>query len=162
MGVAEDFLALAGRLADPAPTDPEQASLRRSVATAYYALFHLLVQEAVLGWNGTLEVRASLERRFEHKNMRTVSDAIARNRWQAWSASSPPLPSELRAVARAFVELQEARVLADYDNSKNWTSSEVETKVALAQTAFRDWTSIRSHPVANEYLLSLLVGKRKE
>ena len=56
---------LAGRLANPAPAEPEQAFLRRSISTAYYALFHLLVQEAVQCWTGSTTARFSLERRFE-------------------------------------------------------------------------------------------------
>src|ERR1017187_1520709 len=53
MGIADDLPTLADRLANPAPGDPEQACLRRAISTAYYALFHLLVQEAVQGWSGS-------------------------------------------------------------------------------------------------------------
>src|ERR1017187_2419207 len=53
MGIADDLPTLADRLANPAPGDPEQACLRRAIPTAYYALFHLLVQEAVQGWSGS-------------------------------------------------------------------------------------------------------------
>src|ERR1039458_2437609 len=49
MGIADDLPTLADRVANPAPGDPEQACLRRAIPTAYYALFHLLVQKAVQG-----------------------------------------------------------------------------------------------------------------
>jgi len=46
-----------------------QASLRRSVSTAYYALFHLLIQDASANWS-RLDTRDYLARAFEHKTMR--------------------------------------------------------------------------------------------
>jgi hypothetical protein len=62
MGIAEDLLRQADHLATYEGSNPSQASLRRAVSTAYYALFHLLV-EAVCpmlewfaggpNWNGT-------------------------------------------------------------------------------------------------------------
>jgi len=162
MGIAEDLLTLAARLANPAPEEPEQASLRRSISTAYYALFHLLIREAAQGWNGPVTVRAGLERRFEHKNMKDVSRAVANNRTLGWATPSPTPPSALQAVAKAFVLLQEARHSADYDNTRIWTRLEVREKVAEVKSAFRDWDSIKTHPAANEYLLSLLIGNKRE
>lgn len=162
MGIAEDLLTLAGRLADPAPGEPEQASLRRSISTAYYALFHLLVQGAVQQWHGSPATRLGLERKFEHKTMKEVSSAVARGSWRGWSTPAPSVPSELQAVAKVFVTLQEARQQADYDNAKTWASSDVRSKVSDTHTAFENWGKIRTHPAANEYLLSLLIGNKRE
>jgi hypothetical protein len=162
MGIAEDLLSLAVRLADPAPTEPEQACFRRSISTAYYALFHLLIQEAVQNWNGSSTARFGLERRFEHKTMKEVSNAVLRNSWRGWSVPSPVVPAELEAVAKVFVKLQEARQQADYDNAKIWESTAVQAQVTDAQTAFENWRKIRTHPAANEYLLSLLIGNKRE
>src|SRR5580658_11169218 len=99
MGIAEDLLTLAGRLANPAPQEPEQASFRRSISTAYYALFHLLVQEAVQNWNGSPTAQRGLERKFEHRTMKEVSNSILRNKWRGWSTPSLPVPVELELVA---------------------------------------------------------------
>jgi uncharacterized protein (UPF0332 family) len=162
MGIAEDLLTLAGRLANPAPEEPEQASLRRSVSTAYYALFQFLVQEAAKGWNGTEAVRAGIERRFEHARMKSVSRDVANDKWLGWSIPSLKVPAELRSLARTFVILQEARHLADYDNTKEWTRVEAREKVAEVQHAFENWAQIREHPATNEYLLSLLIGNKRE
>jgi len=153
---------LAGRLANPAPTEPQQAFFRRSISTAYYALFHLLVQEAVQCWTGSATARFSLERRFEHKTMKDVSNAVLRSSWRGWSVPSPVVPRELEAVAKVFVKLQEARQQADYDNAKTWESTGVEAHVADAQLAFANWAKIKTHPAANEYLLSLLIGNKRE
>jgi uncharacterized protein (UPF0332 family) len=162
MGIAEDLLTLAGRLANPAPEDPKQASIRRSVSTAYYALFHFLAQEAAQGWKGTDAMRVGLERKFEHTKMKAVSQAVAQDKWSGWSTPSLKVPSELRFIARTFVILQEARHLADYDNAKEWTPTEARDKVAEVQLAFQNWAKIRAHPAANEYLLSLLIGNKRE
>ena len=72
------------------------------------------------------------------------------------------VPAELKAVARVFVELQEARQQADYDNAKIWESTTVQAQVTHAQTAFENWAKIRNHPAASEYLLSLLIGSKRE
>jgi hypothetical protein len=69
---------------------------------------------------------------------------------------------ELKVVARVFVDLQEARQQADYDNAKAWVSIDAIDKVADAQLAFENWNRIRNHPAANEYLLSLLIGNKRE
>src|SRR5665213_1522111 len=98
MGIAEDLLTLAGRLAKPAPTEPEQASFRLAISTAYHALFHLLVQESVQSWNGSSTARFGLERRFEHRTMKEVSNSVLRSSWRGWSTPSPAVPAELEAV----------------------------------------------------------------
>lgn len=162
MGVADDLLLLADRLGSPAFGDLEQVSFRRSVSTAYYALFHLLVDQAVENWKGSQAVRLGLQRAFEHKNMKDVSRSVWQDSWRGWSSPRHPLSSELRNVAKSFVELQEARHQADYDNSKTWTLTEARAKVADAKMAFQNWQKIRTNPATNEYLLSLLVGKRRE
>jgi hypothetical protein len=59
MGLADDLLGLADRLAKPTSSDPEQASLRRAVSTAYYALFHLLVAEVAQLWHGLSSIALS-------------------------------------------------------------------------------------------------------
>ena len=43
--IAEDLLATARRLAKASPRKPRQADLRRSISTAYYALFHALAAD---------------------------------------------------------------------------------------------------------------------
>jgi len=61
-----------------------------------------------------------------------------------------------------FVDLQESRQQADYDNSKVWVSIDAQDQVADARIAFENWAKIRTHPAANEYLLSLLIGNKRE
>jgi hypothetical protein len=120
------------------------------------------VQEAVGKWDGSPSVRFGLERKFEHKTLRDVSNSVLRGSWRGWSAPSPMAPPELKQVAEVFVDLQEARLQADYDNAKAWNPGDVRTKVADVRVAFENWAKIRTHPAANEFLLSLLVGNKRE
>ena len=46
MGIAEELMRQADHLGNYEGSDPSQASLRRTVSTSYYALFHLLVEAA--------------------------------------------------------------------------------------------------------------------
>lgn len=162
MGIADELLALAGHLATSSSPAFEQASFRRSVSTAYYALFHLLVNEAAQRWDGSADARLGLERAFKHNNMREISEAVSRGSWKSWRTPQLVVPPELKQLADAFIGLQEARHLADYDNTRTWTSTEVDSRLTQARTAFQKWQKIRTDPAAHEYLLALLIGKKRE
>ena len=73
MPYPEDRFTLAKDLADLRPERPYQASLRRAVSTAYYALFHLLISETTANWAHP-EFRAILGRCFDHGPMKTASE----------------------------------------------------------------------------------------
>jgi uncharacterized protein (UPF0332 family) len=162
MEIADELLTLADHLATPAASRSEQAWLRRSISTAYYALFHLLVQEAAKRWTGSPAARLGLERTFKHEQMQQVSKAISNGTWVGWSTPHLPVPPELLAIAKSFIGLQEARHQADYKNEKSWTPNEVNAKLTDARNAFDNWKKIHGTPVADEYLLSLMVGKKRE
>src|SRR5665213_1208267 len=58
-------------------TEPAtQATLRRTVSTAYYALFHLLVEDACQLWAQATH-RGKLSRQFEHRRM-NLETAVTR------------------------------------------------------------------------------------
>ena len=99
MGLAQDLLRQADHLTEYEGTEPSQASLRRAVSTAYYALFHLLVEEGALRWTGSPEGRTGFERGFNHGSMRTISEKFARNVWKDWHAKVPSIPKSLQEVA---------------------------------------------------------------
>ena len=162
MGIADELLTLADQLASPSPTDPEQAWLRRSISTAYYALFHLLIREASLRWTGSPASQLGLERTFKHDLMKDVSRAVSRGTWRGWSAPPLTVSRELREVAEAFAGLQDARHQADYNNQKIWSQAEAKERLSVAHSAFQNWKKIRGTPVADEYLLSLMIGKKRE
>jgi hypothetical protein len=66
----------------------------------------------------------------------------------------------LRTVAKTFVQLQEKRHTADYDNATFWTRTEALAQVKSAEQAFSTWKSIRNEQIAQAYLVSLVVKKR--
>lgn len=119
-----DLLRQARHLANREPRRPRQASLRRAVSTAYYALFHLLTHEAVqllLVGRGREPLRFSLARAFSHASMKTVAAGFARNDVSpkiVGGLNGQPIQPELANVAGAFVDLQQARHEADYDLSR--------------------------------------------
>lgn len=144
MALAHDLLSQARQLAYREPKRPKQASLRRSVSTAYYALFHLLVDAAareVVSGNGTETLRGRVARACDHSKMKKLCHAIAN-----WDPNQPPQslaelmghsPSDaLRQVARAFVDLQQARHEADYDLNRRFSRDHVEALLGTAETAF--------------------------
>ena len=162
MALADDLLTLAGQLSNPTAKDPQQAWLRRSVSTAYYALFQLLVQQASQRWTGSATSQIGLQRTFKHNQMEEACQLVANGSWAGWSTPRLGVPPELQDLAKLFVRLQEARHQADYNNEKSWTRTEVATKLHEARTAFRNWKLIDGTSVAEEFLLSLMIGKRRE
>ena len=67
----------------------------------------------------------------------------------------------LRELARAFVDLQEDRHTADYDNHEQWSPTEVQATLNTARSAFQRWQSIRTDPMAGNYLLAMLLNKQR-
>lgn len=63
-------------------------------------------------------------------------------------------------VAEAFVELQNARHIADYDNGRFWNPLETIDAVDMAGGAFEAWDDAKHTDIAQEYLVSLLIRPR--
>src|SRR5271155_1029818 len=111
MAFAHDLLELAQDLANLHSENPRQANLRRAVSTAYYALFHLLISEAIVNWN-RLEVRPALGRIFDHGKMKAACEAKVRELTSYFKDSPPEGPERLVSihlhwVANTFIESQE-------------------------------------------------------
>src|ERR1700678_2810607 len=116
MPFADDLLEQAYHLVNRESGKPKQASFRRAVSTAYYALFHLLIDEALSNW-GIARQRSILARTFDHGKMRSVCEEQIKS---LYSAGQPAAGLRLKSVAHAFVEIQQQRHTADYDNSIIW------------------------------------------
>ena len=159
MAFHDDLLDQAIQLVHKEPKNPKQASLRRAVSTAYYALFHFLISESVANWSKP-SLRAALGRAFDHNIMKSASKRLFDSRQFPFTGEDPGIVSALKAVANAFVQLQEQRHKADYDNSTFWTRAEALKHVKSAEQAFVTWKSIRNEQIAQAYLVSLVVKKR--
>jgi uncharacterized protein (UPF0332 family) len=162
MAYPAHLLEQAKHLANREKKRPRQASLRRAVSTAYYALFHLLIYEATLNWK-QVEQRPLLARFFEHGKMKNACEK-QKGACRDYFSSQPPPPAgpnhdcmtHLQKVSHSFFQAQQQRHSADYDNSKEWTRIEVLTMIQLVEEAFDSWRQIRDHSFAQEFLISLL------
>ncbi len=156
-----DLLEQARLLATLDPRRPKQASLRRAVSTAYYALFHLLVREAtehLLRGAAQAPFRPGLARAFTHADMRRASLALLGGSIPAFGPVVVPAP--LRVVAQAFADLQNQRQRADYDRSANFGRAETLAVIDQAEAAFAAWATVRRQDSAYLYLTALLVHGR--
>ena len=165
MAFADDLLEVAQDLASLHPESPHQASLRRAVSTAYYALFHLLISETTANW-ARPELRATLARCFDHGPMKTASETKVSQINAALKEDDPEdaekvVAIHLRTVANAFVQAQQRRNDADYNMAKEWTLVEVDKQIASVNEAFKTWSIIRDEPGAQAYLVSLLGTKER-
>ena len=166
MTLPRDLLAQARLLAEKEPRRPKQASLRRAVSAAYYALFHLLVDDAsrrLMGGASRSALRGCLARAFNHVTMKTVARQFAEG------VVSPKLipglngeapQRELVAVAGAFVDLQQYRHEADYDTRRRFTRIEALNITGDAERAFLDWRVVRGSAQADTFLVGLLAFDR--
>ncbi len=159
MGLAQDLLKQAGHLAIYEGPNPSQAALRRSVSTAYYALFHLLVEDAAQRWQGSRAAVTGFERALNHGAMKNSCLQFRGSNWIDWHGTTQSVPPELQSVSQAFIDLQQERHNADYNNHETWSLTDVLTLLNTTESAFQNWLSIRTHPLASDYLLSMLLGK---
>lgn len=162
MSLDADLLKQARLLATKDRARPNQASLRRAVSTAYYALFHLLVREAtqrLLRGSALDRFRPGLARSFHHRAMRSASNAIVSG-GTLRGFGKIVVPPDLLAVAEAFVALQEERHRADYDLTSPFTRTEAFTLVEQAEYAFKCWRTVRKQTSADIYLAALLTYGR--
>lgn len=164
MSLSSDLLAQARSLAKNEPKNPKQASLRRAISAAYYALFHLLTEEAAkamcAGANSD-DLRLVLRRAFEHTAMKNAAKGFgAGSPAEVWQPLVTALSQELKLVAAEFVELQQARHRADYDFSSPVTPSDTNDLIERAESAVKAWKSIRKTKEAKVFLTALLVHDR--
>jgi hypothetical protein len=155
MAFADDLLEQAEFLANRDLGDPKQASLRRAVSNSYYALFHLLIDEAVGNWRVARQ-RSILARTFDHARMKNVCEAYVTNFYR-FGSRVEGIP--LKNVAQTFGTLQQQRHIADYDNGFLWQRTDAVAQIDLAGAAFVDWRTIRDGDEAQDFLLALFLPK---
>ena len=136
-----------------------QASLRRAVSSAYYAVFHYLIAEATSNWNN-VQLRTALGRAYDHAIMKTASNRLLNTQNFPFTKKDPQVVASLRLVARTFTQLQEDRHFADYNLTLDLGPTDALNQVKSAEKIFQTWPSIRSDQIAQEYLVSLVVKHR--
>ena len=164
--LSDDLLQQAKRLASQDPGRPKDASIRRAISTAYYALFHFLLDEA----SGMLvgpspndkALRHLLSRCFVHSRMATACTKMVYLTNPKNAASSVYAPfsraiqnqsKDLLVVARTFKELQEHRHRADYDLSQRYPRAQALKSVSDVEDAMRAWERIKN---ADRHVIQLV------
>lgn len=172
MAFHDDLLVLADKICKFHTGKPQQATLKRAISTAYYALFHLLASEsaATLGANLPSTAQCQLRRAFEHMEMKSACVAFSQanhvsKKLHEINHNSPmhrlvswPLDLRLKTVAEVFVDLQEARHRADYDSAAKFSKIEAITLVEDVKVAFGYWKQIRKSQNAKIFLTDLALS----
>lgn len=103
----DDLLDIAEQLARLDSGRPRQASLRRAVSSAYYALFHALAAlcaNQFVGWKQPWDVFTPIYRSLDHGR--------AKELFSGWGRKHG---GEIALIGQVFIKLQEQRHIADYD-----------------------------------------------
>lgn len=157
MALASDLLKDAHHLAQRGGQRPTQASLRRAVSTASYALFHLLISDFAANWKVT-DQRHKLARILDHGKMKNAWIKVVDS--QKKLSSPTDLEAKLGIVAASFLNLQQDRNDADDNNGKICSRSSVIKSLKRATDAFAAWQDVRKSAAAQDYLISML-GRRQ-
>ena len=161
---AAELIALSRALSrDEGGVEAGETRLRRAVSTAYYALFHMVLRGAADRFVGS-EYRTSaaytvIYRSFDHAHMRDacirLSPPVLRDKYKELFGKSV-LSLETRSFCSAFVQLQRARILADYDPGLSLTSSRALGTIEAAEEAMSNFAQIA--PGERTDLLALLMA----
>jgi uncharacterized protein (UPF0332 family) len=165
MSFPNDLREQARHLANREPKRPKQASLRRAVSTAYYALFHLLSMETAKNWKRPAE-RSTVARMLDHGPMARVCTG-KRDELNQYFNTNPPSGHDLdvlrhlHVITNAFVEMLQHRHTADYNGAIKWSRTDVLDKIQSVEAAFASWHEIRDEHEAQNFLVTLLLKERK-
>jgi hypothetical protein len=148
--------------------DSTTVARRRAVSSAYYALFHGLIADAVSRTIGDDpardEDRYTVSRWYNHGEMRTVSQWVIRlargesvpNGVAVLLGNPPP---DLVELVRAFIQLQEAHE-ADYDHTANLAEADARAAINTAREALSRLARLDGRRTYANYLVLLLGGPR--
>ena len=166
MAYADDLLQLARDITSLHPNEAHQPSLRRALSTAYYALFHLLISDAVASCSDP-KLRASLSRMFDHGPLRQASDNKVAKLNDFFKQRPPKGPEydfneRLYSVAETFSEAHYNRHEADYNPIREWQPAEASLLIERVADAFNSWNIIRGEEAARDYLISMLPSRDKK
>ncbi len=166
MAYADELLQLAREIVNLHPNEAHQGSLRRALSTAYYALFHLLISDAVASCTEP-RLRASLARMFDHGPMMQASErkmSALKDFFKQRPAKGQEydLNDHLYSIAETFSEAHYNRHEADYNLIREWQPTEVSLLIERVADAFNRWSIIRENPAARDYLISMLPSREKK
>lgn len=146
--LAEELLRLARELTKSGTANDVEA--RRSVSTAYYALFHYTVTMAADFLVGEASqdspAYALIYRAYDHRRMWEACESVKKTVMPSRARSyfgREAVQGDLRRFAAAFVTLQNARNNADYAPSTTLTAADAASFAELAELGM---TALASTP----------------
>lgn len=163
----QQLINQARKLAAMDPRRPGQGNLRRSVSSAYYALFHFLIEQSTRRYIGAAAsdagLRALMARGYGHDEIYvaaksfaggTLPDIVTR------SIGPISIPGGLKSLAQLFLEAQDQRHEADYDLAARLLRANVFSLLERIEKAFRAWPRIQNDSATRLFLHVILVWKR--
>lgn len=147
----KELLELANHLARKEPKKPKQASLKRSISSAYYALFHFTIDQSLqLLFKNNHEVKRIVNRKFVH---RILVETARRYR------ASTNL--DIAKLCRVIIMLQKQRHDADYDTTKNCYRATALSLIKEVADFEQTWKkcSATATPEFTAFVTELLFGK---
>jgi hypothetical protein len=135
--VHDDLFAQAETLARLDPRKPKQVNLRRAISSAYYAIFHYLIEESCCVQFGVSHVQAPfrnvIARAYTHGVMKAACTGFAGGTLKDAVIKGLPrdatgyyvIHQAIRGVGETLAEMQVRRNLADYDRSERFKRSDV-------------------------------------
>lgn len=148
----DDLLQQARHLAGLDSGRPKQANLRRAVSAAYYAIFHLLVDQscrlAVGTQHAQRDYRQVLGRAFSHSAMKSACSSFSggtlKSSVQQGLPDSFQIPTPVSLIASVFVALQSARHRADYDLAHQFSRKDVYWQIEQVESAIDKFQQLGS------------------
>jgi hypothetical protein len=146
------------------------ARVRRSVSTAYYAIFHFVTEQATnriagTGTGATIR-RRILARMFSHTGLKStlekvkgaMVDASIADFMQSTGGQQPVVtPRFVRNLAGAFIDAQQKRHDADYDRNATLSEADAKALIARIESAINDWRRATGHTDTDfKHALSIL------
>lgn len=166
---------LTKRAGEESPGAASDAYARRAVSTAYYAVFHLLLEDLENEFSKTqwASMASAVVRRMDHDKLSKLARAMDTNtgknkaafeqlkKWSLWRsvlAGDKSNPDEdLRNFGRLVDELQFLRHEADYNRGNPFDVATATASVDSAAQVIALWrTKIAPGPVGPVFLLALM------
>lgn len=166
MAYSDHLIEQARQLVGADRTRPRQANLRRAVSSAYYAVFHETIDQAVTlfmgGESAAGELGHRVRRAFDHKKVLNAAKWFAAERDTEMPESLRFLfagvTDDLRRFCEALAELQEERHRADYDLWRDFARPEAQRLVDAAGAAKDSIRRIKGDPATIAFLWACLLG----
>ncbi len=169
--IGRDLVAQARMLTHCERRRPKQATLRRAISTAYYGLFHFLIEEstALLFGAGQRDeaFRQLAARAFIHGKMRSAcAEFVKPNHQQVhlllqlfWQNLGIANSQQARLIAQTFIDLQDERHTADYDLAVSFSRKDALNAIIRAEQALTAWRNLRagSPDICRLFAMSLIL-----